>query len=304
MQSKRRLGYVGLGLMGGGMASHLTKQGYPVTVYDPRPEAIEAVMEWGAERAGSPREVTEASDVVISSLPTPAIVEEAVLGRDGILHGLRPGTVYIDMSSIDPETTRKVGAEIERRGAHMLDVPVGKGPPAAASGDLTLMVGGDPAVVESCADVLDTLGSRRFYCGPLGSGVTVKLVNNLVSCATNALVGEAMAIGAKAGLDPNVMLAVMSNTAADNWHLRHSFPDRVFTGDFAANFKLRLAHKDLGLANALAGSLGVPSPIAAAAYQIHTLAMGADLGDEDQTACIKVFEACTKAPVRTGGGAR
>ncbi len=296
---KRKLGYIGLGLMGGGMATHLVKQGWPVTVFDLRPEAIEAVMEFGADRGESPKAVAEVSDVVITSLPNPASVEQVALGPDGIVEGLRPGTVYIDMSTVEPNTTRRVAEEIEKRGAHMLDVPVGKGPAAAASGDLTLMVGGDPAVAESVADVLDTLGSRRFYCGPIGMGITTKLVNNLVSCAVNALVGEAMAIGAKAGLDPQVMYDVMSNTAADNAHLRGSFPARVFPGSFAPNFKLHLAHKDLGLATAMAAALHVPAPIGLAAHQVHTLALGAGLADEDQTACIKVYEACTGAPVRT-----
>jgi 3-hydroxyisobutyrate dehydrogenase-like beta-hydroxyacid dehydrogenase len=299
VESKRQLGYIGLGLMGGGMATHLVKRGYPVTVFDLRPEAIEAVMEFGAERGESPKAVAASSEVVITSLPNPAIVEQVALGPDGIVEGIRPGAVYIDMSTIEPNTTRKVAAEIEKRGAHMLDVPVGKGPAAAASGDLTLMVGGDPKVVESVADVLDTLGSNRFSCGPIGMGITTKLVNNLVSCAINVLVGEAMAIGARAGLDPQVMYQVMSNTAADNWHLRGSFPSRVFPGDFSPNFKLVLAHKDLALATGLASSLGVPSLIGTAAHQLHTLALGAGLGDEDQTACIKVLEACTGAPVRT-----
>lgn len=302
MESKRQIGYIGLGLMGGGMATHLLKQGFPLTVYDARPEAMEDVAEFGAERAGSPREVAEVSDVVISSLPNPGIVEAVALGPDGIVHGLQAGKVYIDMSTIDPATTCRVGAEVERRGAHMLDVPVGKGPPAAASGGLTLMVGGDPAIVESCADVLDTLGSERFYCGPLGSGVTVKLANNLLSCSIAALVGEAMAIGAKAGLDPEVMYAVMTNTAADNWHLRQNFPTKVFVDAMKPGFKLSLAHKDLGLATALAAALGVPSLIGTAAHQLHTLALGAGLGDDDQTACIKVLEACTGVPVRTSGG--
>lgn len=298
MEPRRRIGYIGLGMMGGGMATHLLKSGYPVTVFDLSAEAVERVLEFGAERADSPKAVAEASDVVITSLPNPASVEAVALGEDGIVHGVRPGMVYIDMSSIEPVTTRKVGAELAKRGAQMLDVPVGKGPPAAARGDLTLMVGGDPAVVEACADILDTLGSRRFYCGPLGAGVTTKLVNNLVSTAICALTGEAMAIGARAGLDPEVMLAVMSNTAADSAHLRNAITNRVLTGDFSPNFKLSLAHKDLGLATALAASLGVPSLLGSAAYQLHTLAVGAGLGDEDQSATVKVYEACSGVPVR------
>ncbi|MCC6175626.1 MAG: NAD(P)-dependent oxidoreductase [Chloroflexi bacterium] len=300
---KRSIGYIGLGQMGGGMATHLVKSGYPVTVFDLNDRAVEAVMEFGAERAASPKEAAARADIVISSLPNPAIVEAVALGDDGIIHGARAGSVYIDMSSIEPETTRRVGAALAARGVRMLDVPVGKGPPAAARGDLTLMVGGDPAVVDEVADVLDTLGSSRFYCGPLGMGVTMKLVNNLVSTAICALTGEGMAIGAKAGLAPEVMLAVMSNTAANSSHLRGAIANRALTGDFAPTFKLRLAHKDLGLAAGLAGALGVPSLMGSAAYQLHALAMGAGLGDEDQSATIKVLEACTGIPARATGEA-
>src|SRR5215213_7140080 len=289
--AKRPIGYIGLGMMGGGMASHLARSGYPVTVYDPREESIEAVLEFGAERGVSASDVAARSEIVLTSLANPAIVEAVALGENGIIHGAKSGTVYIDMSSIEPVTTRRVGEALAARGVHMLDVPVGKGPPAAAKGDLTLMVGGDPAVVERVAHVLDTLGSQRFYCGPLGAGVTTKLVNNLVSTAICALTGEAMAIGAKAGLDPEVLLAVMSNTAADSSHLRNAITNRVLTGDFSPNFKLALAHKDLGLATALAASLGVPSLLGSAAYQLHTLAVGTGLGDEDQSATIKVYEA-------------
>ena len=203
------------------------KRGYQVTVFDPNPDAVEAVLELGGERGASPKDVAARSEVVITSLPA-------------------------------------------------------------------------PSVVEACADVLDTLGSTRFYRGPLGMGVTTKLVNNLVSTSICALVGEAMAIGAAAGLTPEVMLAVMSNTAADNAHLRNAFPNRVLPRDFAPSFKLALAHKDLGLATGLAASLGVPSLIGSAAYGLHTLAIGAGLGDEDQSATIKVLEACTGVPVQSG----
>ena len=299
--TKRSIGYIGLGMMGGGMASHLLKSGYPVTVYDPRDEAIEAVMEFGAERGASPSDVAARSEIVVSSLANPAIVEAVALGEHGIVHGATAGTVYIDMSSIEPHTTRRVGAALALHGIEMLDVPVGKGPPSAAKGDLTLMVGGDPQIVERVADVLDTLGSKRFYCGPLGAGVTTKLVNNLVSTAICALTGEGMAIGAAAGLDPEVLLSVMANTAANSNHLGNAITHRVLAGDFSPNFKLSLAHKDLGLATALAASLGVPSLMGAAAFQLHALALGAGLADEDQSATIKVLEACTGIPARAKG---
>ncbi|MGH7322544.1 MAG: NAD-binding protein [Candidatus Rokuibacteriota bacterium] len=137
---------------------------------------------------------------------------------------------------------------------------------------------------------MQALGSTQFYCGPLGSGVTVKLINNLVSCSAMALNAEAAVLGAKAGIDLGVLVNVMKNTAADNWHLRKSVEDRVLEGNFAARFRLALAHKDLGLALGLGLQLGVPLPVASAAHLVHALALGEGLGDEDQSACIKPIE--------------
>jgi 3-hydroxyisobutyrate dehydrogenase-like beta-hydroxyacid dehydrogenase len=272
------------------MARSLIRAGFPVTVYDLRAEARAAAVRLGAAEAGSPRQVAEASEVVCTSLPDPAAVEAAVLGPDGILGGLRPGAVHIDLSTIDPATVRRVGAAVAERGAAMLDVPVGKGPAAAAAGDLTLMIGGDPAVVERGRDVLAALGSTQFYCGTLGSGAAVKLINNLVSCSLAALDAEALVLGAKAGLDLGVLVEVMKTTAADNWHLRNTAGPLMMAGAFAPRFRLALAHKDLGLALRMALGLGVPVPLAAASHLVHTLAMGAGLGDEDQAACIKPLE--------------
>lgn len=286
----RRLGFIGLGAMGGGMVRSLLRAGFPVTAYDIRVAARVEAVRAGATEAGSPREAASGADVVLSSLPDPAAVETVVFGPDGLAGALRPGAAYIDLSSIDPMTTRKVGAALAERGVRMLDVPVGKGPAAAAQGDLTLMVGGDPAVVEECQPILRALGSRQFYCGPLGSGVTVKLINNLVSCSSMALNAEAMVLGAKAGVDLGVLVEVMQNTAADSWHLRDSVPGVVLEGRFSPRFRLALAAKDLGLALQLGLRLGVPLPLGQASHLVHGLALGAGLGDEDQAACIKPLE--------------
>jgi 3-hydroxyisobutyrate dehydrogenase-like beta-hydroxyacid dehydrogenase len=188
------------------MVRSLLRAGFPVAAYDIRLEAREAVVALGAVEAASPRQAAMAADVVLASLPTPAAVEAAVFGPDGLLEGVRPGAIFVDLSTIDPATTRKVGQALADRGVRMLDVPVGRGPEAAARGDLTLMVGGDPEVVETCQDVLRAIGSRQFYCGPLGSGVTVKLINNLISCSTIALNAEALVLGAKAGIDLRVLV--------------------------------------------------------------------------------------------------
>jgi 4-hydroxybutyrate dehydrogenase / sulfolactaldehyde 3-reductase len=219
----------------------------------------------------------------------PAHVEEVVFGKDGLLEGIQPGAVYIDLSSIDPATTRKAGEALAAKGAQMIDSPVGPGPDAAAAGQLTLMLGGDPAVIEACQDVLKAVGARQYYCGPLGCGVATKMINNLVSTSIAALNAEAMVLGAKVGLDLKVLADVMGTTAADSRHLHLTTP-RVLKGEFSANFRLALAHKDVGIAVRTAQQLGVPLPIGSASHLIHSMAMGDGLGDEDQGALIKSLE--------------
>ena len=295
---KQRLGYIGLGQMGGGMARRLLECGYSVTVYDVRPEAIQGLVEKGANGAISPREVAEQSDLVFSSLPNPAIAEEVALSSDGVAAGLKKDAVYIEMSTIDPATVRKIGAVLAAKGAHMLDVPVGKGPREAATGKLTLMIGGDPGIVERCKEVLNVLGPQHVYCGALGMGATFKIVNNLLSSSINVAVVEALAIGVAAGADPEHLREVIMNTNADNEHIRKTVKMHVFPRDFRPSFKLELALKDLGLAMQLARDLKVPSIIGSAAHHIHTLALGKGLGSEDRSACVKVFEECSGVEVR------
>jgi 4-hydroxybutyrate dehydrogenase/sulfolactaldehyde 3-reductase len=244
---KREIGYVGLGLMGGGMASYLIKNGYPLTVHDIDPQAVRKLVDLGATAASSPREVAEKSEIVITSLPTPPIVESTVLGPDGILEGLIPGKIYIDMSTIEPETTRRVGAAVVAKGVHMLDVPVGFGPAQAANGQLILMIGGEKGIVEELQDVLDTLGATQHYCGGLATGITTKLINNLISISLSALVGEAFTLAAKAGLDLEHTRQVMQSTHARNGHGEIGLL-KTFARDFEPGFKLSLAHKDIGLA--------------------------------------------------------
>jgi 3-hydroxyisobutyrate dehydrogenase-like beta-hydroxyacid dehydrogenase len=295
---KERLGYIGLGQMGGAMARRLLECGYSMTVYDVRPEAIQELVEKGATEARSPREVAAQSDLVFSSLPNPAIVEEVALSPEGIAAGLRKDAVCIEMSTIDPATVRKIGAALAAKGAHMLDVPVGKGPREAATGKLTLMIGGDPSIVERCKEILNVLGSQHVYCGALGMGATFKIVNNLLSSVISAAVGEALAIGVAAGADPELLREIMMNTNSDNEHIRKTVRMHIFPRDFRPSFKLELAHKDLGLAMQLARNLKVPSIIGSAAHHIHTLALGKGLGNEDRSACVKVFEECSGVEVK------
>jgi hypothetical protein len=184
--SKEPVGYIGLGHMGSGMVKSLIRNGFPVIVHDQRTQVIQSMVKEGAIAAGSNREVAERCRVVCSSLPDPAAVEAAALGEAGIIEGAKAGSVYIDMSTIDPNTSRKVNAALAEKGVRMLDCPVGKGPPEAATGDLTLMIGGDADLVEEMRPILSAMGSAIHHCGPAGAGAAAKLINNLVSCTLAA----------------------------------------------------------------------------------------------------------------------
>lgn len=289
--AKRRLGFLGLGNMGGGMARWLLRQGWPLTVFDPVTQLVQACTKEGAVAAASPRAVAAASEIVLSSLPTPQAVEAAVTGPDGLVHGLAPGSIYVDLSTIDPLTSRRMHAAVAAAGGRMLDCPVGRGPAEAASGQLVLMVGGEAAVLEEAREVLATLGSPIFHCGPAGAGAAAKLVNNLVSCAVNALNAEALVLAAKAGVDLPVMVEIMKGTAADNRHLRITAETRVLDGVFEPRFRLALAEKDLRLAVQMGLDLGVPTPLGEAAHRLHQVARAQGAGEEDQGAVIKAIEA-------------
>ena len=295
---RRNLGFIGLGAMGGGMVQSLLRADFPVTGYDPLPEARARAVNFGAKESASPAAVAAQAEVILASLPDPAALEQAVFGEDGLLNGIQAGATFIDLSTVDPESSRRVGAALAEKGARMLDVPVGKGPLVAAKGELTLMVGGDPAVVADCQDILGTLGAAQFYCGPLGNGAATKLINNLVSCSILALNAEALVLGAKAGVNADVLVEVMSNTAAGNFHLDKGGVTRILSGEYGPNFKLALAEKDLRLAVGMGTQLKASLPIGQASLFVHSLGLSLGLGEEDQAACVKVLEQVGGARVR------
>src|SRR5215210_7744772 len=211
-----KVGFIGLGVMGGPMALNVLKGGHELTVFDLNPEAVAQLTSAGARTAASPREVGSASEVVVTMLPEPHHVEKVVLGEDGIAAGLPPNGVVIDMSTIDPQTSQKIGAELLRRGMHMVDSPVGKTSEHAVSGTLTLMVGGEPEIIERVKPVLDCMGNEIYLCGGPGMGHAMKITNNLLATTIMAANTEALAIGVKSGLTLELMLEVMKTTMAWN----------------------------------------------------------------------------------------
>ena len=292
------VGFIGLGTMGGPMARNVLNNGHRMVVHDVHEAAVAAMVAAGASAAAAPKDVAAASDIVITMLPDAPDVERVALGANGIVHGIRPGSVYVDMSTIDPGTTRRVGEAIAARGASMIDSPVGKTADAAVAGTLTLMVGGPADVVARCRPVLDCMGTDFFHCGGLGAGQTMKLINNLLATAVSEASIEALVTGTKSGLSLDTMLSVLRTTMAWNNALAIAMPKRPLAGDFSPGFMLKLAHKDCRLALKMVDELGVAAPVGRAALASLDEGMQRGLQDDDVGALLKLREEPVGVKVR------
>jgi len=280
------------------MARNVQKKGHALVVFDVNRASVDALVASGATAAASPKAVAAASDIVITMLPDAPDVERVALGRDGIVQGLRAGSVYVDMSTIDPETTRRVAAAVRAKGAAMVDSPVGKTADAAVAGTLTLMVGGDAADIARVRPVLDCMGTDFFHCGPLGAGQTIKLINNLLAtCIAEASI-EALVTGTKAGITLDTMLAVFRTTMAWSSQLAVAMPKRPLAGDFSPGFMMKLAHKDCRLALAMTEGLGVTAPVGRAALASLDQGLARGLADDDVGALLKLREQPVGVEVR------
>src|SRR5262245_50047650 len=263
----KHIGFIGLGAMGRPMATNAAKGGFSLRVHDVRPEAVERLIAAGAESRPSPREVARDADAVITMLPDSPDVEAVLLGPDGVAAGARPGAYVVEMSTIDPSVSKRVGQALRGRGLRFVDAPVGRTASHAEAGTLLVMIGGEPADVRALEPLFRTMASDLVHCGPAGSGITMKVVNNYLSCAASVLTAECLVLGVKAGLDLATMLQVMTGTAAKTAHLEMTYPAKAFRGDFTPGFLIDLAHKDLGLALRLGAEERVPLAMGAAARE-------------------------------------
>jgi len=293
-----KIGFIGLGTMGAPMARNLLRKGHALVVSDMQPAAVAALVRDGAASASSPREIAAQAEVVITMLPDAPDVERVALGPDGIVAGLQRGALYIDMSTIDPATTRKVGAAVAEKGATMIDSPVGKTADAAVAGTLTLMVGGSAEAVARARPVLDCMGTDFFHCGELGSGQTMKLINNLLATAVSEASIEALVTGTKSGLTLDTMMSVLRTTMAWNNALAIAMPKRPLAGDFSPGFMMKLAHKDCRLALQMVEGLGVSAPVGRAALASLEEGLQRGLSDDDVGALLKLREEPVGVQVR------
>jgi len=301
--TKPRIGFLGLGTMGGQMARRLVSEGYEVTGYDVDPVRAGQAKANGVILAASPARVAEASDFVLSSLTDPAAVRRAYLGKDGALEAVRAGMTLIDLSTIDPDCWREVAAAAKKSGVECLDAPVSGGPVEAGSGKLVFLIGGETAVLERCRPLLMTLGTDLHHVGPLGSGQVVKIVNNVMSMGNMAVAAEAMVLGVKAGVDPERLFEILSTSGGRSHHFLKRMPN-VLAGNFAPSFGINLSRKDLSLALAMAASLEMPMPVAAMVRQMYEAAHAQGLGALDMAAVTSLYEQWTGVQVRKKGSGR
>lgn len=291
-----RIGFIGIGTMGGPMARRLIDRGYSLVVHDLDPARVDALVACGATAAGSPREVGAACAHAVLSLPSSPDVEAAVTGEDGLIEGMAPGSIVIDMSTIDPVTTRRVATRAAERGVRFVDAPVSGAPPRAREGTLAIMVGGDARDIADCRFILDALGTTVAHVGPVGAGETLKLCNNLIAAIAMLGVAEAFNLGVRAGLGPKVMYEVITASSGDCWPLRTRVPyPGVVEGSpandgFAPGFMLDLMHKDLGLALAAAKAVDAPAPLGALAEQLYRAGRARGYGKKDWSVVAKVIQ--------------
>lgn len=284
------IGLIGLGQMGQGLGRNLLQVGYRVTAYDIEVQTIEKLVQRGATAAASPRTVAESADIVITVLPDGPQVEAVILGPEGVLAGARPGTIVIDCSTIDPLVTQQVGVAVRQAGCRMVDAAMSGSPKLAAEGKLVFMVGATPEDYAAVRPVLEAISRDVVHCGEPGTGIAMKIVNNLLALTVFAADVEALILGAQAGLDIDLMLRVLSMTWADNFFLREYVPRQVRTGDHTAGFKMALAHKDLCNAHNLAARTGTPLFTLASARQLYSLATAQGKGNLSIGAIATVLE--------------
>lgn len=293
----KRIGFIGLGIMGKPMAMNLLKAGHALTVHNRSRASVQELVAAGAADGKSPKGVAERSEVVITMLPDSPDVELVALGPDGVLEGARPGAILIDMSTISPQVSQKVAAEASKKGVEMLDAPVSGGDVGAKQATLSIMVGGKQEVFDRCLEVFQAMGKNIVRVGEIGAGGAVKLANQVIVAGTIQAVAEGLVLGAKAGVDPELMVKAVSGGLARCGILEVRAP-RVLDGIFDPGFMVRLHLKDLGLALTAGKALNVPLPMTAYVNEMFKALAAQGKGDKDHSSLIQIVEQMAGTEVR------
>ncbi len=286
----KRIGYIGLGLMGKPIARNLMKAGYPLVVHNRSQAAVEELIKEGAERADSPRAIADVSDVVFTNLPDTPDVEQVIFGEKGIIEGCHEGMIYIDNSTIKPEAARNIATALTERGAHALDAPVSGGDVGAKAGTLAIMVGGSEDAFEEAKPIFEAMGKTITYVGESGAGQVAKACNQIMVAAQMVAMAELLLLAEKTGVNPEQVIEAIKGGAAQCWTLDNK-PPRLFAGNRSPGFKAYMQHKDLGIVLDTARSYGMPLPATAVNQQLYEAMLQLGMRDLDNSAVIGALEA-------------
>jgi 3-hydroxyisobutyrate dehydrogenase len=293
---EKTVAFVGLGQMGGPMAENLLKKEHPLVVYDIDQRKVDRFVELGAQAATGPAEAARRASVVISMVDTTAQAEEVIAGPDGFIQAVQPGDVVISMGTIDLMALRRLHPKLKERGAELLDSPVTGMEKGAREGTLNAYVGGDAAALEKVRPVLQSMAAKITHFGAIGQGLAMKLINNMLFQVNRVLIMEGLALGAKAGLDPEQMVEMISGATGNSVAFQYSAP-RILNRDFDG-IRMDITFKDVELQTQLAKSLGMPMFMANAALQVYQMARAKGLGDKDAVSAIQLYEEWTGVPVQ------
>lgn len=295
----KRIGFIGLGIMGKPMAKNLLKAGYQLTVYDINPVPVKEVVSTGADEGKSSRDVAQKSDLVITMLPNSPEVKDVVLGENGVLEGARQGLILVDMSSIDPTVTREINDKVKEKGVIMLDAPVSGGEPKAIDGTLSIMVGGPEDKFEEIKDILLVMGSSAVLVGEIGSGNVAKLANQIIVALNIAAMSEAMVLATKSGVDPEKVYNAIRGGLAGSTVLDAKMP-LVLQRNFKPGFRIELHIKDLMNALNAAHEAGVPVPLTSQVMEIMQALKADGKADNDHGGIIRFYEKLAHTTVKGG----
>jgi 2-hydroxy-3-oxopropionate reductase len=293
-----KIGFIGLGIMGKPMAKNLLKAGYELVVYDIIAAPVKEVVTAGAKAGTSPKDVATKSDVIITMLPNSPHVKEAILGKNGVIEGIKQGSIVVDMSSIAPLAAQEVAAELAKKGVEMLDAPVSGGEPKAIEGTLAIMVGGKAEVFEKVKPILLKMGASAVLCGEIGSGNVTKLANQIIVGLNIAAMSEALVLAAKAGVDPGRVYQAIRGGLAGSTVLDSKAP-MVLKGNYKPGFRIELHIKDLQNALDTAHAIGVPVPLTSGIMEIMQALRVDGKQKDDHGGVIQFYEKLAGQTVRS-----
>lgn len=291
------IGFIGLGIMGRPMAGNLLKAGYKLTVYDINPDVIKELVKVGAKEGKSSGDVASQSEVIISMLPDSPDVKEAVLGENGVITGIKPDSIFIDMSSIAPSVSMELAEKLLQKNVSMLDAPVSGGEPKAIEGTLSIMVGGPEETFHKVKDILNAMGSSVKLVGEIGSGNITKLANQIIVAVNIAAIGEAMVLATKAGVDPEKVYQAIRGGLAGSAALDAKMP-MILNGNFKPGFRIELHIKDLINALNTAKELNVPDILTGKVLEILQELKAEGKAKDDHSGIIQFYEKSARVKVR------